>query len=68
MNILSISQFIFLMIVLEDSDFTEYATGWIIIAIIFDALFLVDLVAHIVMFGFKRLMSKRGEYVAEFIL
>jgi hypothetical protein len=33
-----------------------------------NTVFLIDLILHMVMFGFKRLMKKKKEYLCEFIL
>ena len=50
------------------SFFFEFLKEWIVYAIIFNTVFLLDLIAHIVMFGFKRLMKKKTEYLCEFLL
>ena len=45
-----------LMIILARADFFSYSKPWITYAIVFNTIFLLDLIAHIVFFGFKRLM------------
>ena len=48
--------------------FISYNRVWIIFALIINTIFLLDLVAHIVIFNsFKRIL-KKTEYLTEFIL
>ena len=67
-NILSISQFVLLMIIVTHTDYYKYSDQWILYAIIVNTIFLIDLIAHIVFVGFKRLMKKKKEYLCELIL
>ena len=48
--------------------FLEHARQWIIYALVINSIFLLDLIAHIIFFGFGRLMKKNKEYLWEFIL
>ena len=57
-----------LMIILARADFFSYSKPWITYAIVFNTIFLLDLIAHIVLFGFKRLMKRKKEYFWELIL
>lgn len=66
-NILSISQFIFLLYIMNSKAFQKYSRIWIIFAIIINTAFLLDLIVHLWMLGFKRIL-KKTEYLTEFIL
>ena len=66
-NILSISQFIFLLYIMSSDLFFKYSRVWIIFALGINTLFLLDLVVHLWMLGFKRIL-KKTEYLTEFIL
>ena len=47
--------------------FLEYSRMWIIFALVVNSIFLIELVLHIVVFGFMRIM-KKTEYLTELIL
>lgn len=66
-NILSISQFISLLYLMNSKLFLEYSRQWIIFALVINSIFLIDLVLHVAVFGFRRIM-KKTEYVAELVL
>ena len=47
--------------------FLEYSRAWIVFAFIINSIFLLDLVLHIAVFGFMRIM-KKTEYFTELLL
>ena len=53
---------------MKSNDFEQYYTMWMIFAVVINTIFLIDLILHIVFFGFKRIMQKKWEYVCELIL
>jgi len=67
-NVLSISQFIGLLYLMKNFEFFNYIDSWIKYALAINSVFLIDLIAHIVMFGFKRVVSKKTEYLCELLL
>ncbi len=67
-NILSISQFIILLYLMANFEFFNYIDAWIKYALVINTVFLLDLIAHIVVFGFMRLMRKKSEYLCELLL
>ena len=67
-NILSITQFILLLYMVNSKALLRYIDAWIILALIINGIFCLDLIAHIVFFGFKRLMEKKTEYLCELLL
>ena len=48
--------------------FDDYSTTWVIAALAVNSLFLVDLVVHIIVYGFKKLYKTKLEYVLETVL
>jgi hypothetical protein len=67
-NIISISQFLILLFIMKEKNFEDYCKWWITFALIVNTIFLLDLIGHIVLFGFKRLKKKKKEYLIEFVL
>mmetsp|Transcript_13497 Transcript_13497/g.18490 ORF Transcript_13497/g.18490 Transcript_13497/m.18490 type:complete len:84 (+) Transcript_13497:607-858(+) len=67
-NVLSISQFIILLFMINTKALLEDINSWIILAFVINTVFLIDLIAHLVVFGFRRLYKKKTEYLAEFLL
>lgn len=53
---------------MSNFEFFNYIDAWIKYALVINTVFLLDLIAHIVVFGFKRLMSKKTEYLCELLL
>ena len=41
---------------------------WIIVALVINTVFLLDLIFHLVIFGFKRLIKRKTEYLFELVL
>ena len=67
-NILSITQFIWLLKMINSKALLEQIHHWIILAIVINSIFLLDLIFHIIIYGLKRLISKKTEYLCEFLL
>lgn len=67
-NVLSISQFIGLLYLMKNFEFFNYIDSWIKYALAINSVFLIDLIAHIVMFGFKRVVKRKTEYLCELLL
>ena len=67
-NILSITQFIWLLKMINSKALLEQIHHWIILAIVINSIFLLDLIFHIIIYGLKRLITKKAEYLCEFLL
>ena len=67
-NIISITQFIWLLLIMTKSEFLAFSKKWIVYALIINTVFLLDLIVHFVMFGFVRILKKKTEYLCEFLL
>ena len=67
-NILSITQFIWLLKMINSKALLEQIDHWLILAIVINSIFLLDLIFHIIIYGLKRLITKKAEYLCEFLL
>ena len=56
------------MFIITNIKFYKYRTSWIGLALAMNTIFFLDLIAHIIVFGFIRLMRNKVEYFCEFIL
>ena len=56
------------MFIITNIKFYTYRNAWLGLALAMNTIFFLDLIAHIVVFGFIRLMRVKVEYFCEFLL
>ena len=46
----------------------EQINIWVYVALVINTVFLIDLIFHLIIFGFKRLIKRKTEYLFELVL
>ena len=67
-NVCSIGLFIFAVVVMDNERGDALAARWVVGAVVINALFLTDLVFHCVLFGFKKVIKQKTDYLLECVL
>ena len=67
-NVCSLALFGFALFVMDNAHSERYAASWVAGAVAVNALFLVDLIVHCLLFGFKQVIKQRKDYLLECVL